>query len=530
MKQALATIAGVALAIVIAIGIVYWQNLRGIWPVIKPPPQDITQILKSPAPTLTATANPTISRLPQNTIGMPLKLPDGFSISIFAKDLGKPRVMAWDPSGRILVSIPSQGKVVALRDADAGGSAEDVRTVISELNSPHGLTFYCAIEPCKLYVAETDNVAVYDYDAANARATNKRKIVDLPGAGGHFTRTLLFMPYPNENKLLISVGSSCNVCVESDWRRAKVLIANYDGSGLKEFATGLRNAVFMTIHPVTGKIWVTEMGRDHLGDDLPPDEINILEEGKFYGWPYCYGKNIWDKAFNSSKFAADKCKTAAPSYIDIPAHSSPLGLAFFPEEGWPEEYWHNLLVAYHGSWNRSVPTGYKIVRYKLDSHGNYLGKEDFITGWLTPQGALGRPVDILIQPGGVIYISDDKAGVIYRVTYRAPQPDMTNLIRATSPKPNETIKSPLAITGEARGNWYFEASFPVKLLDGNGNFIAQWYAEALSDWMTTEFVPFKATLVFPAQPAGTTGMLVLEKDNPSGLPEHADELRIPIKF
>lgn len=446
----------VALGGIVWLGFFWWQNLRGVGPAFKPSPEDISE----------------------NATDLPLKLPSGFSISIFAKDLGAPRVMSYDPVGNLVVSIPSEGKVVALPDRNADGAADEVITVIDGLNRPHGLATRCT-ERCEFYVAETDKVAVYDYDEKNLKAINPRKIIDLPGGGNHFTRTLLFMPAPQDHRLLISVGSSCNVCEESDWRRAKILSANADGSALKEFAKGLRNAVFMAIHPVTGKIWATEMGRDLLGDDLPPDELNIIEEGKNYGWPICYGKNIHDIDFDKKTYIRNPCEAPfeTPSHIDIPAHSAPLGLAFFPEEGWPEEYWHNLLVAYHGSWNRSTPTGYKIVRYKLDEQGNYLGEEDFITGWLTGSGALGRPVDILIQPGGVIYISDDKAGVIYKVTYGR---DKSDLIRLESPQPNE-------------------------------------------------FVPFKLGLKFPA-PETETGVLVLEKDNPSGLSEHADELKIPVKF
>ncbi len=258
-------------------------------------------------------------------------------------------------------------------------------------------------------------MAVYDY--VGLKATNKRKIIDLPSGGGHYTRTILFMPPPDQSKLLISVGSSCNVCNEEDWRRAKILASNADGYDLGLFASGLRNSVFMAIHPVTGQIWATEMGRDYLGDELPPDEINVIEEGKDYGWPLCYGKNIHDTDFNKNTVTPCKEPIMRASYIDIPAHSAPLGLAFFPGDGWPKEYRGNLLVAYHGSWNRSEPTGYKIVRYRLDNMGKHLGNEDFITGWLTKDNkAYGRPVDILIRPDGAIFISDDKAGLIYKVT------------------------------------------------------------------------------------------------------------------
>jgi glucose/arabinose dehydrogenase len=322
-------------------------------------------------------------------------------------------VIVEDPLGNLLVSIISQGKVVALPDKNHDGIADEVITVAEGLHSPHGLAFRCG-KTCKLYIAETDQVAVYDYDQINLKASNKKKIIDLPDDGGHFTRTIMLMPSPNQDKLLTSVGSSVNAAYEKDWRRAKILISNTDGTNLKIFASGLRNSVFMAIHPLTGQIWATEMGRDYLGDNLPPDEINIIEQDKDYGWPDCYGKNVHDTDFDkNTNPCKEPYKTA--SYIDIPAHSAPLGLAFFPEEGWPEEYWYNLLVAYHGSWNRSIPTGYKIVRYKLDKEGNYLGKEDFITGWLTEEKrAFGRPVDILIRPG-VIFISDDKAGLIYKV-------------------------------------------------------------------------------------------------------------------
>ena len=365
-----------------------------------------------------------IDSVPQNSTDFPLKLPPGFRISIYAKNLGAPRVMAFDPAGNMLVSVPAQGKVVALLpDKNGDGLSDETRTIISGLNKPHGI----ASRENKIYIAEEDKVVAYDYDGRNLKLINPKKIVDLPSSGGHFTRTIMFMPSPNDDKLLISVGSSCNVCEEQDWRRAKILVANADGSSanwrMREFAKGLRNAVFMAIHPVTGKIWATEMGRDLLGDDIPPDEINIIEEGKNYGWPTCYGKNIHDTNFDKKTYIRNPCLEPfeKESHIDIPAHSAPLGLAFFKND---------LLVAYHGSWNRSAPTGYKVVRHKFDENGNYLGVEDFISGWLEtpPAGeALGRPVDILIEPaspdasrggpGGTMFISDDKAGVIYRVTY-----------------------------------------------------------------------------------------------------------------
>lgn len=388
----------ILLSVVALAALFFWKHLRGVGPALMQPARDIASL--APAP------------------GSPLALPPGCFLSVFARDLGRPRVLALDPSGTLLVSIPASGTVVALPDRDNDGRADETLTVAEGLNRPHGLAFRCGT-PCRLYIAESDLVAVYDYDTRTGKATNRKKIIDLPGGGSHFTRTLLFLP-PPDNRLLISVGSSCNACDETDWRRAKVLAANADGTGLKPFAAGLRNAVFMALHPKTRKVWVTEMGRDLLGDDLPPDEINILEEGRNYGWPLCYGKNVQDREHDARLYETNPCdaREMAPSFIDIPAHSAPLGLSFVPDDGgWPEQYRNGLLVAYHGSWNRSVPTGYKIVILSFDDRGNHTGTRDFIAGWLTSDDrSLGRPVDIMVRPNGVAFISDDKAGVIYRLT------------------------------------------------------------------------------------------------------------------
>ena len=391
----------VSAAIVVAaglyIGSFWFKNLRGVGPAINPPPADIVDIV--------------------GTEEGPLSLPEGFSISVFADDLVNPRDMALDPSGVIVVSVPSDGKVFALPDNDGDGKADEAVMVAEGLNRPHGIAFHCD-DTCQLYIAETDKVSVYDYDKDNFRATGEKKILDLPAGGGHFTRSILMTEIDGVTKLLVSVGSSCNVCDESDWRRAKVISYDPDGSDPKVFASGLRNSVFMTLRPGTKEIWATEMGRDLLGDDIPPDEINILKEGGNYGWPICYGKNIHDTNFDKKTYFRDPCSEPleTESLVDIPAHSAPLGLAFLPEmSGWPEEYEGDLFVAFHGSWNRSVPTGYKVVRYKID--GGVVTSpqaEDFVSGWLIEEGATGRPADIIFS-NGKMFVSDDKAGVIYSI-------------------------------------------------------------------------------------------------------------------
>jgi glucose/arabinose dehydrogenase len=397
-----------AVAVLIWGGYFAWRNLRGAGPAFFTPTRDLAKSLKK--------ESQPAAENPAEPASIPLKLPQGFAISVFAENVPGARVLALDPQGTLLVSLTRQGKVVALPDKNGAGKADDVVTVLEGLDKPHGLAFGPK-DKSKLYVAETEQVAVYDYDPENFKATNKKRILDLPPGDRHFTRTLLFLPPPGQHRLLISVGSACNVCVEKDWRYAKILVADADGANLKTYASGLRNPVFMALHPLSKHVWATEMGRDYLGDDLPPDEINLIIEGKNYGWPWCYGKRVHDKQFDRDGAHREFCKETIPSFIDIPAHSSPLGLAFFSKE-WPKEFQYNLLVAYHGSWNRTEPTGFKVVRYKLDAAGNYLGVEDFISGWLRSKGALGRPVDILIKDEGIIFISDDKAGLIYRVKYQ----------------------------------------------------------------------------------------------------------------
>lgn len=384
----------------VVIGVFLYHTFRGLNPAFGPAPSDITSYFSTGS-------KGTISQPAVNTTEFPQMLPDGFTISIYARDLGNPRVMTRDPHGTLLVSVSSQGEIIALSDADSDGVSDENTRVLGGLNRPHGIAFYNN----KLYVAETDSVSAYDYDWKIHRASNKQHILDLPAGGNHHTRTIGFGP---DGKLYVSIGSSCNVCRESDWRRAAIIIANPDGSDVREFATGLRNSVFFVWHPESREMWATDMGRDLIGDNIPPEEVNIVLDGGFYGWPFCYGDRVHDRSFDSSDEVAGRCTRSAPPHITFQAHSAPLGLAFVPDS-WPQEYRGDLLVAYHGSWNRTVPTGYKIARFDLDNQLQSTGESDFISGWLTQDGAFGRPVDLLFDDNGNLFITDDKAGVIYRV-------------------------------------------------------------------------------------------------------------------
>jgi len=358
----------------------------------------------------------------------PLTVPEGFVAKIYSRETPGARVLTRDPKGAIVVSLTESGKVVALPDLNSDGVSDRTVTILENLKQPHGILFDCPYtgnasadqDACKLYVAETDAVKRYAYDADTYRATYEKTLMTLPSGDGHFTRTLLM--HPDGKRLLVATGSSCNVCNEEEPLRATVSAINLETGENSIFASGLRNSVFMAINPVTGAVWASENGRDLLGDDTPPDEINILVEGKKYGWPICYGQNIHDTDFDKKKYTGNPCADMVPAHIDLQAHSAALGIAFVPEEGWPEEMANDLLIAYHGSWNRSTPTGYKVVRYNLDQKTNAVQPSpvDFVTGFLGDakdrESAIGRPAGLLAEPGGVLYVSDDRAGAVYRIT------------------------------------------------------------------------------------------------------------------
>ena len=343
------------------------------------------------------------------TVERTLTLPDGFEIAVFAAGMARARFMAWSSEGDLLISetLPSNGKVYVLPDRDHDGVADDRVVFAQGLRSPHGLAFYQNY----LYVAEETRVVRFVWQGGQPAAGPPEAIVEgLPG-GGHITRTIGFGP---DDKLYLSVGSSCNVCLEADERRAAITQYNPDGSGGRVYARGLRNAVGFIWRPGTDEFWATNMGRDNLGDDMPPETINLVRDGADFGWPYCHNGTIPDPQFASR----GSCANVARPAVEMQAHSAPLGLRFYTGEMFPPDFDGDLLVAFHGSWNRTEPTGYKLVRVRFQD-GRPTGQvEDFVTGWLAGGDDWGRPVDVIVSADGSVYLSDDSLGVVYRITFR----------------------------------------------------------------------------------------------------------------
>ena len=345
-----------------------------------------------------------------------ISIPEGFAISVFAENLSSnaasypgpnngPRLMAYY-GDVLIVSLTSQGKVIALPDENHDGKTDRIVTVAENLQRPHGLAVY----KNELYIAEENKVIKGTLDSSLSLQKVSTVVDNLP-TGGHFTRTIVI----KDDALYVSIGSDCNVCREEDNRRASVLKCSLDGK-CSVFAAGLRNSVGLAFNPTTGELWATDNGRDLLGNEVPPEDINILKDGKNYGWPICYGNKIHDTDFDKNVYIRDPCADSVAPAFEMPAHSAPLGLAFYTGDMFPEEYKGDLFVGFHGSWNRNPPTGYKVVRVKIKNNVP-VSIEDFASGWLNSSIVSGRPVDVIVAKDGALLVSDDSSGRIYRISY-----------------------------------------------------------------------------------------------------------------
>jgi glucose/arabinose dehydrogenase len=344
----------------------------------------------------------------QTTVRRKLHVPTGLSIGVFAGGVPNARMLRFTPAGDLLVSNPRNGSILLLEpDRDGDGLSDGKRTVIEGLQRPHGLDF----QGDWLYVAETDGVGRVPFDAKTGRATGpyERVVEGLPSGGNHWSRTLRFGP---DGLMYVSVGSSCNVCEEEDPLRATMLRFQPDGSGREIFARGLRNSVGFDWQPGTGNLYATDNGRDMLGDDFPPCELNHVVAGGFYGWPYANGNRVPDPDLGAGH-ESEIAGTTPPAY-GFGAHNAPLGIAFVQGGALGADLDGAAIVALHGSWNRTRKDGYKVVSLHWGADGS-VTERDFVTGFLEDDAVIGRPVDVVQGPDGALYVSDDFAGAVYRV-------------------------------------------------------------------------------------------------------------------
>lgn len=339
-----------------------------------------------------------------------VKVPEGFAIDYYVRELPRARALRFTTAGDLLVSTDEGQIVVVERDRDGDGHADGVRTLFEGLRRPYGLDLWEGW----LYVGETHRVSRVRFDVERGVADGALEAVvpDLPTGGGHSTRTVRFGP---DGAMYVTVGSSCNVCNEKDARRAAMLRFQPDGTGYELYATGLRNTVGFDFQPGTGQIYATDNGRDLLGDDIPPCELNHIVRGGFYGWPLAYGDRVPDPEFGVGK--DQEVAASVPPVHPFGAHQAPLGISFYRGSVFPESYRGNAFVALHGSWNRSRKTGYKVVSIQLDPKTGQASETPFATGFEVEEDVIGRPVDVTEGPDGALYISDDYAGAIYRVSY-----------------------------------------------------------------------------------------------------------------
>src|SRR5581483_8351111 len=346
------------------------------------------------------------------------QVPPGFKVSVFAKGFSRPRWLAVAPSGDIFVADSGAGDVVVLHGSS--NSAPNSRDIFSnDLTLPFGIAFHGNY----VYVADTNEVLRFRYDPATSkRLGTAEHVLDLPGMGynQHWTRSLAFGP--DGKRMFVSVGARKNIAVESDPRRAAILVANPDGSEMRVYSSGLRNAVGICFNPESGQLWATVNERDDLGEDVPSDFFTHVIDGGFYGWPYAYlGKNIDNRVASRPDVVK---KTIAPDLL-LGAHVAPLQFAFYEGHQFPSRYLHGAFIAEHGSWNRRSRTGYQVVFVPFHDGVPSDKPQVFFSGFVPDalgKKVYGRMVGVAVASDGSLLISDDGANVIWKVWYDEGQP------------------------------------------------------------------------------------------------------------
>lgn len=338
-----------------------------------------------------------------------VRLPQGFSISLYSGNVPGARSLALGKNGTVFVGTRGEGKVYALVDNNRDGRADRVFTIVSGLNEPNGVAF----RDGSLYVAEISRVI--RFDGIEQRLANPPKPVvvndSFPTKSLHGWKFIRFGP---DGKLYVPVGAPCNICDKWDRRFASIMRMEPDGRNLEIFARGVRNTVGFDWNPLTRELWFTDNGRDWLGDDMPPDELNRAPRaGLHFGFPYWHGRSIPDPKYGKKM----KQGEFVPPERELGPHVASLGMRFYTGSMFPAEYRNQILIAEHGSWNRSDPLGYRITLVRLKGN-RAVSYEVFAEGWLRDGNAWGRPVDLQVMPDGSLLVSDDRAGAVYRITYR----------------------------------------------------------------------------------------------------------------
>lgn len=337
-----------------------------------------------------------------------LNVPDGFRVSVFASGLAGARLMAVSPEGVLVLA--QRASVVALPDANGDGQAEP-KVLLSDLTYAHSVAFANGY----LYIATTP--AILRVRWANGTTVGAPEtIVELPASKPslHSSRSLRVGP---DGRLYVTMGSSCNFCVEPDPRRTTMQVFNPDGTNGHTFATGLRNVVGFDWDPQTKRLWAADNGIDKAGDEMPADEIDLVEEGKDYGHPFVIGRGLASPLADDRSAADRERAKAVDPVFELPPHMAPMGLAFYTGARFPQAFRTSMYVALHGSTDRTTKAGYKVVRLVMEN-GRPVRSEDFVTGWLVGETVTGRPAGIVTGADGALYISDDNKGFVYRVFAR----------------------------------------------------------------------------------------------------------------
>jgi glucose/arabinose dehydrogenase len=375
-----------------------------------------------PKPYATSSARNGARIVPRPVDAWPKTLP-GFKVGLFTTAVPVPRKLRTAPNGDVYAAASYSGKVMVLRGIDANGNPGKIATFASGLHQPYGIAFYPPGDsPQWIYIGSTDSVDRFPYRNGDLEARGKPEhIADLPEAG-HWTRDIEFSP--DGKTMYVAVGSASNVddpdTTPREKHRANILAFNPDGSGLRVFASGIRNPSGIAIQPRTGDLWCSVNERDALGDNLVPDYITRVQDGGFYGWPWWYIGAHQDPR-HAGKRPDLKDKAIVPDVLLQP-HSGSLGLTFYEGGQFPAEYMGDIFAAEHGSWNKATRAGYEVIRVPLHQAGKASGEyEDFVTGFVLPNGDVwGRPVGVAVAKDGSLLVSDDGSGSIWRVSYAGP--------------------------------------------------------------------------------------------------------------